>query len=261
MEISKCCGKIESENIVNVVQQELINFYKAEFDTMRQTKIFTDEQADELSAPFLLNVNENYFGSDIRVMYVGKETNGWRQNYKNFSEFLNDTNGVEQMLTRYKREMTEEPHWNNRFFVEYKKVRNALTNDKKGSIVWNNLLKMDFKQKGKGYSRNSINHSPQLREISRRFFTKELELLKPHFIIFATSHTYDSVLKDYLPNRETIEVIEKKALWKFRNNRSVCYRTWHPQTLNFKADKTIPEYYQMIIEDIQRETTSVASHI
>jgi hypothetical protein len=261
MEISNCCGKIESENMVNSTQQELINFYKAEFDAMRQTKIFTDEQADELSAPFLLKVNENYFSSVIRVMYVGKETNGWRQNYNNFNEFLNDTNGVEQMLIRYKREISEERHWNNRFFVEYKKIRKALTDNKKGSVVWNNLLKMDFKQKGKGYSRNSINHSEQLRDISRRFFTKELELLEPHFIIFATSHTYDSVIKDFLPQRETIEVIEKRALWKFRNNGSVCYRTWHPQTIKFKSAKTIPEYYQMIIEDIKRETTSVASNI
>jgi len=96
----------------------------------------------------------------------------------------------------------------------------------------------------------------QLRELSKRFFQKELELLKPDYIIFATSHTYDGVMKSFLPDLESSEVIEKKALWKFRSNGAICYRTWHPQTINYKAEKKIPEYYQMIIADIKNETCS-----
>lgn len=235
----------------NKIQDELIKFYKFELEQMRVKYAFTDDQAKELSAPFLIKVYDNYLEADVKVMYVGKETNGWGGGFKNFTEFLEDNNGVEKMLLRYDREIQEEPHWNNKFFVEYKKIRNALSGDKKGSVVWNNLMKMDFKQKGKGYSRNSKDHSPQLREFSRRLFQKELELLKPHFIIFATSHTYDGVMKSFLPDRETIEVIEPKALWKFRSNGAVCYRTWHPQSINYKAKRSIPEYYQLIVTDIK----------
>ncbi len=231
------------------IQSKLTEFYRSELEAIRANRTFTDEQAMGLSAPFLISIHENYLNADVKIMYVGKETNGWPR----------DAEGaVEKLLQRYDHEIKEQPDWNNKFFVEYKRVLKSVCSDKKGSIVWNNLLKMDFKQKGKRYSRNSKDHSAQLWELSKRFFQKELELLKPHYIIFATSHTYDSVMKNFLPDRETIEVIEKKALWKFRSNGAVCYRTWHPQSINYKAEKTIPEYYQMIISDIKNQTCAPA---
>ncbi len=240
--------------MTNAIQSQLTEFYRSEFEAIRRDRTFTDKQAMELSAPYLLSVPENYLTSALKIMYVGKETNGWGGEVKNLHDFLNNEDGVDRLLRRYEHEMQDEPRWNIKYFIEYKKIRKSLTGNKKGSIVFSNLMKMDYKQKGNGYSRNSINHSVQLRELSKRFFQKELELLKPDYIIFVTSHTYDSVIKSFLPDRETIEVIEKKALWKFRSNGAVCYRTWHPQTINYKAEKTIPEYFQMIIDDIKNET-------
>lgn len=234
--------------MVTNVQKELTKFYVDEVEKIICNQAFTEEQAKELSAPFLLSVHDNYLTSDLKVMYVGKETNGWGGKYY---DFINNDNCVEKMLLRYDREINNKSRWNNRFFVVYEKLSLALAGGKKGAIAWNNLMKMDFEKKGKGYSRNSKDHSDQLREFSKRLFLKELELLRPHFIVFATSHTYDSVLKDFLQDRQTIEVIEKKALWKFCSHGAVCYRTWHPQTINYKASKTIPEYFQMIIDDIK----------
>lgn len=240
----------------NTIQNQLTEFYKSELEAIRVNQTFSDEQLTELSAPFLLSVHENYLNAPLKIMYVGKETNGWPGRGSHLKDVLYDDAAIDKLLKRYDHEIMREPSWNIKFFIEYKKIRKSLSADKKGAVVWNNLLKMDFKQKGKGYSRSSKDHSLQLRELSKRIFQKELELLKPQYIIFATGYIYDEVLKDFLPDRQTIEVIEKKSLWKFSNNGAVCYRTWHPQTIKYNAEKKIPEYYQMIIEDIKNETSS-----
>jgi len=119
----------------NTIQKQLTEFYRSELDTFRRNRTFTDEQAMELSAPFLLSVHENYLNAAVKIMYVGKETNGWGGIFKNLHDCLSIEEEVDRILRRYDREIKEEPKWNNRFFVEYKKVRKALTADKTGSII------------------------------------------------------------------------------------------------------------------------------
>ncbi|TGU70715.1 hypothetical protein E4633_17100 [Geomonas terrae] len=236
------------------VKEALASFYFTEIAALRKDNPFSEAQMHELSSPFLVSVPDTYLAADLKIMYVGKETNGWGGR-NTFNDFIADLHGVEKMLQRYDHEITQEPRWNNRFFVEYKKIRKELCGNVRGSLLCNNLMKMDFKQDGKAYSRNSKDHSQHLLNFSKKLFVNELELLKPDFIIFATSHTYDSVLKKFIPNCDTIKVIEKKALWKFRSSGAVCYRTWHPQTIKYNSEKTISEYYQFIINDIKHETS------
>ncbi len=71
-------------------------------------------------------------------------------------------------------------------------------------------------------------------------------------MIFATSYTYDRLIKEFFHNKiQNSEVIEPKSLWKFKVGNTVCYRTWHPSTIRYKAKKNKLEYYKDIIEDIK----------
>ena len=138
----------------------------------------------------------------------------------------------------------------NLFFVEYKKARKELLNDTQGSLVWSNLLKF-ANTKRKTYSRNTKNNEPVV-QISKEIFKKELKILKPDYIIFAVSYTYDKVIKEFFEDEITdSNVIEPKSLWKFKIGNTICYRTWHPSTIKYTAQKDKLEYYKDIITDIK----------
>jgi len=128
------------------------------------------------------------------------------------------------------------------FFIEYKKISEALCGGKPGALIWSNLLKMDL-ERGKKYSRNAKSNE-QIVSLSKEIFLKELEILKPNYIIFATSYTYDDIIKEFLADFITeSEVIEKRSLWKFKVGDTTCFRTWHPSAIRYQANKSKYEYY------------------
>jgi hypothetical protein len=243
------------------VNQELKKIYEKHLSTKHLKEIFGD-RLDSYSAPFLLNVDESYFDSDKKILFVGKETNKWWGKLKDFAEV---DNGVSILQDRYRAELfggkvtnksggistyEKEPNWSNPLFLEYKKIRKALLDDKQGSLVWSNLLKMD-NAKSTSYSRNT-NDDKNVVALSKKIFKQELELLKPDFIIFAVSYTYDSVIKEFFSDEiHDSNVIEPKSLWKFKVGDTICYRTWHPSTIKYKAKKNKFEYYIDIINDIR----------
>ena len=92
-----------------------------------------------------------------------------------------------------------------------------------------------------------------LQELSKKVFLQELEILKPNILIFVTGSSYDKVIKNYLQDYKTIEVIIPKKLWKFKYNDILCYRTVHPDSIRFIKKDIREDYYQMIIDDIKKE--------
>lgn len=213
---------------------------------------------DKLSSPFVLNISENYLKSPTKIMFVGKEVNNWGKRLeKNISNDLL----VELMRTRYSDEILNEPEWEkSAFFRTYLKIRKILTDNSSGSVVWNNLLKFSY-DTGKGFSKNSINHKGVV-ELSKKIFQKEFEILKPDFMIFATStgSGYDQKIIDFFPQKiSDSEIIEPKNLWKFKIGSTICYRTRHPNATKFKGLKTVNQYYEDIIEDIKLIRTHTVS--
>jgi len=250
----------------DTMQKALDELYKKELDTSRLREIFNDEKMlKKISAPFLINVDQSYLDAKIKILFVGKETNKW---WGKLSDFIDMPDSIEILKDRYRAEFFggevkskqssltnyKAENWGNPFFTEYKKIRKALLDNKKGALVWSNLLKMDF-DSGKGYSKNSKDIEAIV-SISKHIFKKELEILKPDVIIFATSYTYDKIIKNYYNNQdlETIEIIEPKSLWKFKIGKTICYRTWHPSTITYKAEKNKLEYYKDVILDIKNDT-------
>ena len=238
------------------IQKKLNKLYKEE---LKKSTIDTLKDKDNISAPLLLKVYKSYLDSNIKIMYVGKETNNWLTR----SSIPIEKKGVvgvykgtkldlDRLLTRYKKQMNTPSKWKaNAFFKQYTNIQKQLLSENIGNIVWNNLFKMSY-DRGKGYSKNALGHS-KLQEISKKIFLKELEILSPDVIVFVTGPSYDKVIKEYFKNEyETIEIIIPRKLWKFKYKGITCYRTVHPDSIRFTKKDDRDNYYQMIINDIKK---------
>lgn len=239
-----------------IIQEKLNALYEEELkiDTIKSLK-----DKDNISAPLLLNVYKNYLDSNIKIMYVGKETNNWLTHSSISIEkrgaigvFKDDELDLDRLVTRYKKQMDNPSDWKaNAFFKQYTNIQKQLLCEKIGNIVWNNLFKMSY-DTGKGYSKNALGHS-KLQEISKNIFLKELEILSPDVIVFVTGASYDKVIKEYFKDEyETIEIIIPRKIWKFKYKGITCYRTVHPDSIRFTKKDDREDYYQIIIDDIKK---------
>ena len=150
--------------------------------------------------------------------------------------------------------------WKNRFFIKYREIRDNYF----PSLLWANLLKMD--SGANGSSKTAIGIKP-IEDISIPILKRELEILKPNFIIFTTStgQGYDRIIKEVIDDYKTDKSLYcKYNLWKFKSEKyqCTCYRTRHPNATKIrhaKADKkySVDDYFQMIIEDIQKEKSFI----
>ncbi len=242
--------------------KQLSELYHETLDKATLAERFSEDRLGEYSAPFLLNVDDSYLSSKNKILFVGKETNRW---WGRLNDFANTDDAIDILQQRYKAELfggevvsksgsittyRAEPNWNNSLFVEYKKIRKELLDDMRGSLVWSNLLKFD-NAKSTSYSRNTKEDETVV-QISKQIFKGELEILKPDYMIFATSYTYDKIIKEFFKDEITqSDVIEPKSLWKFNIGDTICYRTWHPSTIKYTAKKKKLEYYIDIINDIK----------
>ncbi|WP_321904072.1 uracil-DNA glycosylase family protein [Paraburkholderia tropica] len=193
----------------------------------------------ELSAPFLLSVSQAYLDAPVRVMFIGKETNGW---CGKLGAFYEPPDMIDIARARY-----EDQHargtGNSELLRQWQRFADAFARGDRAAVCWNNLMKMDWHRPKRGYSRTSIGHSAHLFDFSVATVKFEIELLKPDLIIFGSGHTYDRALKAVLPERQTVKV-EPKALWHFRSNGIECFRTFHPGA----RDKHVKKHYREIID-------------
>jgi hypothetical protein len=236
---------------VATIQEKLSSFYLEALSALRRSEAFKAEQTEMLSAPFLLNVHaaKAYFKAPIRVMFVGQETKGW---LCRLPEVLDDpTTRVPALLARYEKGLLADPG-HSLFLRTRRLLESELTGGVPGSVIWNNLFKMDV-YKGKGKSRNARNHSVALTKFSAKLFRFERELLQPDVMIFGCSATHDNVVKSLFeaPTRQTVRIHVPKELWHFRHGRIDCFRTLHPAVARFGRHRTVQKHYQTIIQEIK----------
>jgi len=246
-------------NIIDI-QIQLNELYK---DKLNKNNISSLADKELLSAPLLIKAYESYFNANIKIMYIGKETNYWLTHSsielnKRGLNGVYDTNhnlDIDRLLERYDIQMTQQENWNKHaFFRQYDNIKTKLVDrhTNNGSMVWNNIFKMAYDQ-GKGYSKTSKNHSEKLESISKELFLEELNILKPNILIFVTGSSYDKIIKNFLKEYETDKVIIPKKLWKFKYKDKLCYRTVHPDSIRFTKKEDREDYYQLIIDDIHKE--------
>lgn len=229
-----------------LLQAKLNDFYRT---TLAGAKpLFDDKHLRELSAPLLISISEAYLHAPVRVMFVGKETNGW---WGKLRAYYATEDALAALMQRYQEQMGKSK-WGGRFFQMLSRTARELNGAQADAIAWTNLMKTDWEQ-GNGYSRNSKEFSAALTKMSQEMLRFEVELLKPHVIIFACGTSYDSVIKETFPHRTNSEPVVKRALWQFNVGEILCFRCQHPQVIRKKnsAFKPVTAYYAEIFARVK----------
>jgi hypothetical protein len=230
-------------------EQDLLNrFYLQELQAARVS--FDEAALAHLSHPFMLHANPEYLSAPIRVMFVGKETNGWLEGLGKLDVFYKDVRvGVEHCVSRH-RWQYERGSWNTPFLRMLTKVANELQLAGRAAVLWINLLKCDW-DRGRTDSRVAIGHSDALGGLSARLFRAEVEILQPDFILFACGAGYDHAIKASLPVIEDGDVHQKRTFWTFRRGDTLCIRLRHPGARRSKNFGAPTEYYDRALRGIE----------
>jgi hypothetical protein len=229
------------------IQDRLNAFYMNALEDMKVAGCFTELQQRQLSGPFLLHVPENYFKAPVRIMFVGQETAGW---VGKLHGTFQHADPVKPSLDRYAKQLRMQK-WESAFFKKYRLMEQRLGHGARGTILWNNLFKMDV-DRGPHKSRNALGFSAHLDAFSEKLFRYEVALLQPDVMIFACGPAHDKVIKQFFPSYSTTEIVEPRSLWHFTIGATRCYRTWHPRTIKYSGKHPIAWYFQRIIEDVQK---------
>lgn len=202
------------------IQRQLNAFYESALAEAG----FLPEHLEQLSLPHLLCISQEYLDAPLKVMFVGKETNGW---YGRLRDYYAGKATIADLLGRYRQQM-DVTGGQGAFLKSLDHIALELAGGTRKSIVWANLMKMDW-PRGRSDSRNSIDHSAQLREFSCRVLRYEVDLLKPDVILFGSGHGYDRAIKAAFPVRSGSLRLVPRALWRFDIGGIACFRLRHPQ--------------------------------
>jgi hypothetical protein len=230
------------------MNEKLIELYQSNWNNLSEelNAIINDSSKEVKPAnPYLLNVNEEYNVSDIRVMIFGQETNGWE------GEFQNDINVsieiYDDFINSNKCFSYGGQFWNgyNRFLTI---LKNQFPN-KKISSISNNVVKI-------GGAGSDLNCPPDyIYDIEKKHFNiieKEIEILKPNVIIFLSGPNYDEKLKNIFLDLEFNTFSDKfndRQLSKIEyKNLTNVFRTYHP---NYLWRNNIDDYFNEIITNIK----------
>ncbi|GGB93179.1 hypothetical protein [Pseudoduganella buxea] len=127
-----------------------------------------DAHLARLSAPLLIAVSDGYLHAPLRVMFVGKETNGW---WGKLQRYYATDGALEALLRRYGDQMRK-PRWGGRFLPMLARTARELANGPPEAVAWTNLLRTDWEQ-GKGFSRNAKGSSAALADLSAAMLCHE----------------------------------------------------------------------------------------
>ncbi len=228
------------------MNSELIKLYESKWTLLSKElgEINNDSTKEVKPAnPLLLSVDNEFVNSDIKIMFIGQETNGW---YESISS-------IEELTKAY-----DDFYWSNRCykrggqFWNGVKLLKTLVQDKYPnkniSAIWNNVLKIG-KAKGK-------NKPPQyIRSIEHDYFKviqEELKIIKPNVIIFLSGPYYDNIISEHFQvDKYAIDEsvsVRKLARLEIKGYKN-CFRTYHPN--NLYRSKNINQYFDAIVKEIK----------
>lgn len=222
------------EDSVMSINNSLKEVYVSKWDNLTQR--LKDESEYAPTHPLLISLpdEDEYLKSDLRVMFVGKETNDWEGAF--------GTRNIDQLLKTYRAFLNKQGSRKSPFWQYIRKWQQAIEEEypnKKVSLVWNNILKIG-KAKEIGEPNEQI---LQINKESFDVFHEELKILKPHIVVFWTGHSYDKHLKRYIPNIEfKLHKSFKKKQWLNCSSTylpALSFRTYHPGYLNRLQDRSL----------------------
>ncbi len=176
--------------------------------------------------PLLIKVDQKYIDSDIKVMIVGQETDGWK------GKLSSGELTVEKLMDEYSGYFSQRSKHGNRAFWNRKNFRyfeEELTKyfvNSDVSFIWNNMSKIG--NSGRGKAKYSI------QKLERNYFNiflSEFKILKPDIVIFTTGSSRDSYIKHHFG----VDV-------GFESILSLSDGSLEVETLNLIAEVKLPRF-------------------
>lgn len=173
---------------------------------------FSTEHLATLSLPQLMWVSPEYVDAPLRVMFLGKETNGWISKLR-LDSYYDGRCTLEDLYQRYRKQL-DKPGFRGAFTQTLTHTAKRLTGGSRQAIAYGNVLKMDWYQ-GNTSHRNSLHYAEELREVSRKILRLEVEVLQPHVLIFACGFRHADFISSALGAFKDIQKHERKCLHEF----------------------------------------------
>jgi hypothetical protein len=230
------------------MNQQLKELYNSKWQELYRSiepLITDDTKVIKPASPLLISLDENedYEKSDIKIMVVGQETNGWH------NIFEKDPIAI---LDSYYHFITRGKCWSygGQFWNSVKRFINLLKNkypNKSVGFIYNNLVKIG-KSSDKGFPPDYIYH------VEKEHFNilkDEIEILKPDIVLFLSGANYDHVLFDKLGNvaMNEVETFTKREFSVLEiENVKFAFRTYHP---NYLLRVGIDRYFNAILDRIE----------
>ncbi|MDR0516264.1 MAG: hypothetical protein LBH25_04395 [Fibromonadaceae bacterium] len=253
-------------SMVEQHNKELEDLYKkVENDVLDKVDDYNKKVEDpdeKVAFPLFLKSYDEYESAEIKVMIFGKETNGWGDHRNANGGIYGRGVSIENVTSVYEGVFIDKwcykygkPFWNS-----VKNIINLLKEKSCGKKIgnsWNNIVKMGYHGKKKKFPESFYN------EIVKPYFNnlivKEIEILKPDYVIFLTGPDYEFVLNDVFstPERKPIEGFKEKELCEIViPNVKKSFRTYHPKYLFFNPIKK-KSIFNKIVDEITHDCTKV----
>lgn len=203
----------------------------------------------EAASPLLIKVDQEYLHSDIKIMIIGQETDGWygklNSANKSVEELMEGYFNYFYQKTDHGKNRGKRAFWNRKNFKYFEDELKEYFGGKNKSVsfIWNNISKIGNAGRGKPQK--------EIKRLERGYFNilkDEFEILKPDIVIFTTGSSRDSYIRYHFGS----DVIFKPKL-------SLDNNMLKNETLNLLAEVTLPDFESISsvrIEHPNRRTLS-----
>ena len=221
--------------------------------------IYAQKWEDNVSAPLLMHVYDEYVTMARKILFVGQETHSWGQ--------MNLKPTVEELMITYRQfnlgksadyrdgkplRYLRSPFWNfNRsVFHNCNRDNPSVTRNTNG-FLWTNISKFDC---------DSTTPSYELQERNKAGFEllkSEIAILKPDIVVFLTGSKYDERINAvFNPTRKTI--LPDGYLYQLSTGDGslprLTFQTKHPRTLLGSSRNKMPNRYREVLKKIVEYT-------
>jgi hypothetical protein len=210
----------------------------------RLSNLFDLHERHDYSLPLFMEVFPEYRNVAMKLMIIGKETNGWYSTLAD-DEMMN----VEKIVECYRKFELGKGYYHSPFWRFSKKLFLELnpSSDITG-LLWTNLSKIDQNQTTPGQNAEEKNFE------GYKLLEKEIEITKPNIVVFLTSWKMDYLINKVFPGAEFHKVSAPDSIYLARICHpalpSKTYRTYHPRFLNsYSSRYRIDDIIGYILKD------------
>ena len=195
--------------------------------------------------------DDEYDKADIRVMILGQETNDW---YGTFNPYADKNAEIERLFEFYNEFYNVDQSYRSQFWNGFNLFKNLLNKkfpNKNIRYAWNNVIKIG-KDSQKGLPPDYIYN---IEQSYFRILEDEINILKPHIMLFLTGPNYDNYIKDKLGEVyfKQISPFTSREIAELNiNDVNFAFRTYHPNYLYRQGKGVINQFFQTIIDKIEK---------